>query len=231
MDLDLLSNQSQLREQLSSGALCDALDSAGLWSVLPHTIRAVSEARTKFFGPAYTVSWGPMRKQSDIRAPMASTWQEVRDFLIPPHRDVRGMVYIAGSQCGCIDRYALAGGMSTRHFQRLGMEAVVLFGAIRDAEEIALRKIPIFATGFSPLDSQGNYRISSAGSYCNVGDIRVNTGDWVFGDTTGVVVLPAHLAPGIVSRALEILRAEAAVQEQLDAGANLPEILDRGGHI
>lgn len=229
--MDLMSNQAELRDQLSSGALCDALDAAGMWSVLPQSIHNVSNVRRNFFGRAYTVSWVPTRKQSDIRASTASTWSQVREFLIPAERDVSGMVYVAGAQNGCVERFALAGGLSTQHFEKLGMEAVVLFGAIRDAADVAQRALPIFATGFSPMDSQGNYRVASAGTECMVADICVRTGDWVFGDATGVVLLPAPIAADIVTRALAIRRTESSVEEQLRGGDSLMSVLDRAGHI
>jgi regulator of RNase E activity RraA len=231
MSLNLLANQSQLRRQLSSGALCDALDAAGMWSVLPSSIHRMAGEPRSFFGRAYTVSWQPTRKQADIRALSQSTWEQVRQFLIPGDQSVEGMVYVAGAPGGSIDRYALAGGLSTRQFEQLGMEAVVLCGAVRDADEVATRSIPVFATGFSPLDSQGNYRVASAGDECLVGDIRVQTGDWVFGDTTGIVVLPARFAADIVERALAILEVEANVLEKLTAGASLLDVLNRSGHI
>lgn len=231
MSLNLLANQSQLRRQLSSGALCDALDAAGLWSVLPSSIHRMAGEPRNFFGRAYTVSWQPTRKQADIRAHMQSTWEQVREFLIPAGRQVEGMVYVAGAPGGSIDRYALAGGLSTRQFEQLGMEAVVLSGAVRDADEVTTRAIPIFATGYSPLDSQGNYRVATAGEECLVGDIRVETGDWIFGDTTGIVVLPARIAADIVERALVILQAESTVLEKLTSGQSLLDVLDRSGHI
>jgi regulator of RNase E activity RraA len=220
-----------LRERLTSGALSDALDSAGIWSVLPSTVRPIAGGRRKFFGPAFTVSWVPTRKQVDIRAAGPSTWLQVREFLIPAASDVCGMVYVAGALSGSVDRFALAGGLSTGHFERIGMEAVVLYGAVRDAEELANRSIPICATGFSPMDTQGNYKVQSAGDQCMVGDICVHTGDWVFGDDTGIVVLPAASAREIVSRALEILNAEEALQLKLDSGLGLMDVLDQSGHI
>ncbi len=123
---DLESERLALRDKLTSGALSDALDHLGVWAVLHPQIRQQGGAPRRFFGRAYTVAWGPTRKQRDIRAPMPSTWTHVRDFLVPAGRDLAGRVYVAGSQTGLVERYALAGGLSTAHFERIGMEAVVL---------------------------------------------------------------------------------------------------------
>ena len=220
-----------LRDKLTSGALSDALDALGIWSVLPPSIRQMAGERQRFFGRAYTVSWGPTRKQRDIRGPMPSTWTHVRDFLAPAVQAPQGTVYVAGAQSGVIDRFALAGGFSTAHFERIGMEAVVLAGAVRDAHELTKRAIPIWATGLSPADTQGNYRVVATGEDCLVGDIVVKTGDWIFGDSTGIIVLPAAKAEEAVRCALEILEAEAALDRRLNAGEPLFSVLETSGHI
>ncbi|MDB4987430.1 MAG: dimethylmenaquinone methyltransferase [Myxococcaceae bacterium] len=229
--IDLEAQRISLREKLTSGALSDALDTLGVWSVLHPRIRHHGGKQRSFFGRAYTVCWGPTRKQRDIRGPMPSTWVHVRDFLVPDAQGLAGMVYVAGSQSGMIDRFALAGGLSTAHFQRLGMEAIVLGGAVRDAEELAQREIPIWATSLSPADSQGNYRVVSTGTECIVDDILVRTGDWVFGDSTGIIVVPVAHAQEAVGRALEILDAEASIDGSLNSSESLFSVLEKTGHI
>jgi regulator of RNase E activity RraA len=229
--MNLESERIALREKLTSGALSDALDGLGIWSVLHPRIRLHGGEPRAFFGKAYTVCWGPTRKQRDIRGVMPSTWEHVRDFLLPAAGDVEGMVYVAGSQSGMIERFALAGGLSTAHFERMGMEAVVLGGAVRDADELAKRSIPIWATSFSPADSQGNYRVIATGTECIVDDILVRTGDWIFGDSTGLIVLPAAHAPEAVRRALEITQAETAITTRCNSGESLSSVLEDFGHI
>jgi regulator of RNase E activity RraA len=228
---DLESERTALRDKLTSGALSDALDHLGIWAVLHPGIRQLAGAPRRFFGRAYTVAWGPTRKQRDIRAPMPSTWTHVKDFLLPAAQDLAGRVYVAGAQTGLVERYALAGGLSTAHFERLGMEAVVLGGAVRDADELARRAIPIWATGLSPADTQGNYRVVATGEECLVGDVLVKTGDWIFGDATGIIVLPEAKAQEAVGRALEILEAEASLDRRLSTGEPLFSVLEKSGHI
>jgi regulator of RNase E activity RraA len=229
MNLD--NQRLALRDKLTSGALSDALDALGVWSVLHPSLRQCAGARRHVFGRAHTVSWAPTRKQRDIRGPMPSTWTHVRDFLLPAAAELSGKVYVAGSQSGIIDRFALAGGLSTAHFERIGMEAVVLAGAVRDAGELERRSIPIYSTSFSPADSQGNFRVVATGEECLVGDVVVKTGDWIFGDSTGLIVLPEAKAAQAVRGALEILEAEASLDRRLTAGEPLFAVLESSGHI
>jgi regulator of RNase E activity RraA len=226
-----LPSRETLRRVLGAGALSDALDSLGIWSVLPPALRLVGGPQRKFFGKAYTVCWGPVRKGKDIRAPMPNTWSSVRNFLAPELRDGKGIVYVAGTVGEPILRFALAGGLSSGHFDRMGMEAMVLGGAMRDVEDLASRTLPIWAMSTSPADTQGNYSVVSVGSDCLVGDVRVRTGDLVFGDTTGAVAIPQEAADEVIRRALAIVEAEAEIRRKVDAGGNLVEILERSGHI
>jgi regulator of RNase E activity RraA len=226
-----LQRREELRSHLDTGALSDAMDALGIWSVVSPAIRHVGGPRRKFFGRAYTVAWGPVRKRSDIRAPMLDTWSAVKGFLAPEVRDGKGLVYVGGSVGEPIVRYALAGGLSSGHFDSIGMEAMVLGGAMRDIDDLTSRRLPIWAMSTSPADTQGNYAVTSVGHECFVGDVRVRTGDWVFGDMTGVVVIPQESVDEVIRRALAIVEVEAAMQRELENGANLLEILGRSGHI
>ena len=226
-----LPDRERLCTVLDSGSLSDALDSLGIWSVPPPTLRRVGGSPRKFFGRAYTVCWGPVRKGRDIRAPMPSTWSSVKSFLAPDLRDGKGIVYVAGSYGEPILRFALAGGLSSAHLDRLGVEAMVLGGGMRDIDDLAARTLPIWAMSTIPADTQGNYAVVSAGSECLLGDVRVRTGDWLFGDATGVVVIPGDVVGEAVRRALAIVDAEADIRRQLEAGGDLVDVLDRSGHI
>ncbi len=71
----------------------------------------------------------------------------------------------------------------------------------------------------------------AAGEECLVGDVLVKTGDWIFGDATGIIVLPEAKAQEAVARALEILEAEASLDRRLSTGEPLFSVLEKSGHI
>lgn len=56
------------------------------------------------------------------------------------------------------------------------------------------------------------------------GNITVNPGDLVVGDTDGVVVLPRELAPELVQAAVAREQKEAGVIERLRAGERTLEL-------
>ncbi len=83
---------------------------------------------------------------------------------------------------------------------------------------------PVFAAGFSPLDSKGRLNGVSHGRPIRVGDCLVRPGDWVFGDIDGVVVVPIEAAETAFVRALEKVTGENRVREELARGRSIREV-------
>ena len=55
----------------------------------------------------------------------------------------------------------------------------------------------------------------------------VNPGDWIIGDESGVVVIPAERAYEIARRALEIRKNEERIREEISRGSTLAKV----GHL
>jgi len=58
------------------------------------------------------------------------------------------------------------------------------------------------------------------------GGQRVRLGDWIIGDDTGVVVVPAREAQEIANRAIHIHEWENRVREEIKRGGSLNKVLD-----
>jgi regulator of RNase E activity RraA len=218
--------------RINSGTLADVLDGLGHFGGFPSTIRALNQSQRRFIGRAYTVRWAPTRKSASIVAPQPSTWEQVRDFLAPACPDGKGLVYVAGTDTGAlVTELALAGGFSTADFQLRGFAALVLGGAIRDAHVVHRLELPVWATGFIPADTQGSYRVVECGSWCNVGGQRVTSGDWVFGDETGLITIPAAIAEKVFSSAHSVEATEARLSELIAAGSTLLNAVEELGRL
>jgi regulator of RNase E activity RraA len=61
------------------------------------------------------------------------------------------------------------------------------------------------------------------------GGVSVSKGDAVFGDSDGVVVLPAAISSAVVQRALEKAGTENRSREELRKGVLLAEVYRRYG--
>ncbi|GHE79555.1 hypothetical protein GCM10018785_54620 [Streptomyces longispororuber] len=217
---------------ISTPTLADVLDALGVTNrVLDARLHRVSAHGGMFFGAAYTVSWVPVRKGPSIVAASPSTWREVRDFLVPQVVDGQGMVYVAGSGPLVTDA-ALAGGLSTTYLlEQLRFEGLVLGGAIRDRDVVEQSTRPVVASNFVPTDTQGAYRVESAGDTCLVDHVPVHTGDWVFSDGNGTVVVPAARLREVLTAAGATGRTERDVLRRIRAGERLPDLIDEVGTI
>lgn len=212
--------------RLHSSTISDVLDAKGVHGVLPTAVRRLNSPATgPMFGRAVTVRWRATRKQSSIHMAQPDTWSAVRDFLLPKIGDGRGLVYVGGSDNGlCLD-YALAGGMSCTDFARRGFSGVVLGGAVRDRELVDRIKLPVFASNYSPADTQGNYFVAETGTECMVGTVRVATGDFIFGDGDGVVCVPSSISDEVIASAAEIEDVEIDMVRRIESGQSLHEIV------
>ena len=218
--------------ELTTCAIADALDGLGLPDrILHHGLRRMDPGSEMFFGSAYPVSWTKTRKTREITAASPGTWSEVRDFLVPDLSEGRGLVYVAGAGDLVVDA-ALAGGLSITYFQRqLGLEGVVLGGAVRDRAQVLKAGIPVVASNFIPTDTQGAHRVASVGEECVIMNVVVKRNDWVFSDENGTAVVPQAHVEDVLRLATELESREARVLRGIEGGRRLPDMIDGGAPI
>ena len=84
-----------------------------------------------------------------------------------------------------------------------GIAGVVIDGAVRDVDDIRAMKFPLFAKAIVPNagEPKGFGEINAEIQCCGQ---CVRAGDWIVGDESGVVVIPAERAYEIARRALEV---------------------------
>ncbi len=203
---------------LTSAVLADVLDSLGHRSgALPPSVRPLRPG-WKLFGRAATLSAIPVA--AEPASPYAVELECV-DALRP------GEVLVATTHG---DRgSAVWGELLSTAARARGAAGAVIDGMTRDATRILAMDFPVFAAGFSPLDSKGRLAGVSHGQPVRVGDCVVRPGDWVLGDLDGVVVVPAELAGRTFARALEKVSGEDRVREELARGRSAREVFAQYG--
>ncbi len=100
---------------------------------------------------------------------------------------------------------------------------VVIDGAIRDLDAILDLGLPAFSRNVSSNagEPKGHGEI---GVEVTVGGQRVRPGDWIVGDTSGLVVVPRERAAEIANRALDVLEHENRVREEIQRGSTLSAV-------
>jgi 4-hydroxy-4-methyl-2-oxoglutarate aldolase len=74
--------------------------------------------------------------------------------------------------------------------QARGIAGLVIDGCVRDVAALEEHGFPVFSTGVA-LPGATKELPGAAGGSAEVGDVRVQTGDWLVGDADGVTVVAA----------------------------------------
>ena len=110
-----------------------------------------------------------------------------------------------------------------------GARGIVIDGYTRDVAQIIAMQFPTFAAGMSVVDSAGRSIVVDHSCPVNCGDVLVNTGDIVFGDIDGVVVIPKELEKEVIPLALEKVGKEDLTRNELLKGAMLKDVYAKYG--
>ncbi len=106
-----------------------------------------------------------------------------------------------------------------------GIAGVVIDGAVRDVDDIRAMKYPLFAKAVVPNAGEPK-GFGEINAEIQCGGQAVRPGDWITGDESGVVVIPAGRAYEIARRALEIKKNEERIREEIRRGSTLSEVAE-----
>lgn len=108
-----------------------------------------------------------------------------------------------------------------------GALGAVIDGWVRDTERLEEMAFPVFARGQHPSDSLGRLEVVEYDEPCVLGGVAVSSGDLIFADIDGIVVVPADIAQEILEFAFDKALTENHVRDDLRAGALLREVWSR----
>ena len=114
--------------------------------------------------------------------------------------------------------YSTWGGMASYAAKLKGVAGLVVDGGVRDLEEIIDFDFPVFARHMVPTTGRTRLKVEAINQSIVVDGVRVEPGDIIVGDGTGVVCLPCQDAAKIVGLAEEFARDDASAMEDLKAG-------------
>jgi 3-hexulose-6-phosphate synthase/6-phospho-3-hexuloisomerase len=117
------------------------------------------------------------------------------------------------------------GGLATQSSLNKGIAGVVIEGAARDIDEIENLGLPIYTSNAVPNagDPKGFGEINAE---ITCGGQTVKPGDYIVGDESGVVVIPAERAYELARRAKEVYKTEKRLFDEIKRGGTLSEILE-----
>lgn len=206
-----------MKTTLYTPVVGDILDTLGLThQFLPPQIRAM-RADLKLAGRAMPVLvvdvYGPQTKPFGYLT-------EALDQLEP------GEVWV-GSRI--VQDVAMWGEILTATSQQRGAVGAVVDGYHRDTPQVLARDFPVFSWGGYAQDSSVRTAVREFRVPIEVGGVRIEPGDLIFGDEDGVLVIPRRVEDEVIEAALAKASTENVVGKAIDEGMSATEAFARYG--
>ena len=119
---------------------------------------------------------------------------------------------------------AIWGELASTCAKNNGVKSTLVYGCVRDLDALLLMDYPIFACGFRP----------NAGKALGLGEINsdlilesmeMSPGDFLYGDETGVVIIPKEFFTQVMENTLEIKIKEKKITDMLNSGKSLSQVV------
>jgi len=206
---------------LSAAVLSDVMDSLGLsHRAMKSFVRPldddrvlVGRARTGLYMPAYALREGENPYEVEIA---------LVDDLHP-----QDVVVLACN--GPTDRIAPWGELLSTAAMARGAAGCVTDGLVRDVQQIRAMGFAVFHGGIGPLDTKGRARMVERDTRVECGGVGIDSGDIIFGDVDGVVVVPRAYEHDVVLKAIEKVTGENHTRDALRKGEPLASVFNRFG--
>lgn len=211
----------ELLSTLYTAVLSDVMDDMGFPKQalrpfvrpLDESLSFVGRARTALYTNAYSVAEGENPYELEIK-------------LVDDLRT--GDVPVIACD-GPTERMAPWGELLSTAAMARGAAGCVTDGLVRDVRPIRAMKFPVFHGGIGPLDSKGRCRMIEMDRPVDCAGVRVSSGDMVFGDVDGVVVIPDGIANEVFARAMDKATRETSTRDELRAGRLLSQVYEKYG--
>lgn len=211
----------QRYQRLYGGVVYDVLESLGFPNqAISHDVQPLA-ADMKLAGPAFTIK-GIMTCERD---------ESGRHRRIGMIKDMRRPC-IEVRDRGTPFNVALYGELSATTARAHGAVGALIDGATRDSGRLASMGFPVFSRGRNPVEAFGRYQmfkcqvpILLAGE--TVEAVRVDPGDFIFGDLDGVLVIPGHLTLQVLTESERIAGIEDSARREFARGDDPVEVFER----
>lgn len=133
-----------------------------------------------------------------------------------------GDVIVIDAQDG---KTAVWGELATWSCKVKGIAGVVIYGAVRDVDEIKKADYPVLARHIAPNAGEPK-GFGEIGVELNIMGVKIKPGDWIIGDESGIAVVPREEAVEIANRALDVMEHENRIREEIKRGGTLSSVME-----
>jgi len=211
-----------IKEKLYVAAVCDILDSLGYRSQAMHQrLRPLDETCCTIVGRARTIRW--METDYIVEDNPYGLEIDAMDSL----REDDVVVHSTDSS----GTNAPWGELMSTVSKVKGAAGCICDSQIRDCVKNKALQFPVFYTGIRPLDSKGRGLVVAYDVPVKCGDVLVHSGDLVFADFDGVVVVPKEIEEKVFEAAREKVVLEDHSRKELLEGKSLKEVYAKYGAL
>ncbi len=120
---------------------------------------------------------------------------------------------------------AVWGELASHSAIRKKVSGVVIFGAVRDIDEIRNMQFPVYAKFICPNagEPKGFGEINVP---IKINNIIIQPGDWIVGDDNGVVRIPKKDVVEIANRSMDVLEKENRIRKEIKDGGTLASVTE-----
>lgn len=215
-----------VEQELFTCVVGDVMDQIHLYhQFLPPQIRALNP-ETVLLGRALPVLSGDVFQQS-VEGSANEMMQKPFGLMLEALDDLRpNEIYV---NTGSSARNAMWGEMMATRAKSLGARGALLNGYYRDTKALMRMNFPTFGFGSYGQDSAPRYKVFDFRIPVEISGIRIRPGDILFGDIDGVCVVPSEAEEEVFRRALEKVRGEKVVKQELESGISAVAAYARHG--
>jgi 4-hydroxy-4-methyl-2-oxoglutarate aldolase len=117
------------------------------------------------------------------------------------------------------------GGILTLGAKLRGVAGVIADGPVRDIDEAKGMEFPVFARACTARTARGRVVEMATNGPVEIGTVKVNPGDYVLADGSGVVFIKPEDIDRVLEAAESIAAREAAMAQALRAGRPITEVM------
>lgn len=130
---------------------------------------------------------------------------------------------------GAAPRNALWGELMSTRALKLGAAGAVLDGYSRDTKAVLSLNFPTFSWGSYGQDAGPRCKVIDFRIPIEIGGVRIEPGDVLFGDIDGVCCVPQRAVVEVFTRSIEKARGEKLVKKALEEGGSAVEAFEKYG--
>lgn len=210
----------ECRERLNSAAISDSLDSLGYHhQVLTPGIKAIDPSLV-LCGLARVGIYMPIYHDDEH----TNVYEHEIALVDSLKKDEVPVVICHGMQ-----RISPWGELLSERSKYLGAAGMLTDGSVRDVSRISALKFPVYSAGTNPVDTKFRGKLTLYDVPGEICGVHVESGDFVFGDLDGVVIVPRALLRQALDKALAKVSAENVVRDEIRAGGRLADIFAKHG--